>query len=194
MVPDQKLIERSCAGDLRAFEELIGRYEKKVYSICYRFIGNHADASDLAQETFIRIYKSLPRFRGESTFLTWVYHITANICRDFLRKESKVNIISLDESKPDRNLEKVITEQNEPLEIVEGKETEDQIRRIMASLPDEYRLILIMRELQGFSYEEIAKATNCPEGTVKSRINRARQALREILKTKKELLNQDYVK
>lgn len=173
ILPEQELIERSCAGDMRAFEELVSRYEKKVYSISYRFTGNHHDASDLAQETFIKVFKSLRSFRAESGFLTWVYHITANVCRDFLRKKQKVKFISFNVIS-EKEVQIQDRGEKELSEVVEIKETQLQLQQIICSLPEEYRLILLMREIQGFSYEEIASILKCSLGTVKSRLNRAR--------------------
>jgi RNA polymerase sigma-70 factor (ECF subfamily) len=86
---ERELIKRSAAGDLEAFSELVRRYEKKVFTVAYRFTGNYSDASDLAQEVFIRVYQALPRFRGEASFNTWLYRITANLCRDELRRQKR---------------------------------------------------------------------------------------------------------
>lgn len=179
VAPEQETIERSCAGDTSAFEELVSRYEQKVYAIAYRFAGNHADAADLAQETFIKVYKALCNFRGESAFLTWVNKITANVCLDFLRKRQKVKFISFDEMSPHQLSSISNRKSEEPLEMIEGMEIQEQVQRLIGALPEEYRLILIMREIQGFSYEEIAETLKCSLGTVKSRLSRARAMLRE---------------
>jgi RNA polymerase sigma-70 factor, ECF subfamily len=183
---ETELIEKSRRGDLRAFEELIALYEKKVYTIAYRFLGNHTDALDLAQEAFIRIYKALPNYRGEAKFLTWIYQIVANVCKDHLRKQQKEKTISLEEV---RGNKKHITSSSVkgPEEKYLQKERQESLQEIINSLPHDFRLVLIMRELQSLTYEEIALQLDLSLGTVKSRLNRARLILRERVINQKEL-------
>ncbi|MCL0043807.1 sigma-70 family RNA polymerase sigma factor [Peptococcaceae bacterium] len=180
-VDDFKLVKKAQSGDYKAFEELVNRYESKVYTVAYRFFGNHEDACDLTQEVSIKIYKSLKNFRGDSNFMTWVYHITANACRDELRKRKNKKVVSLDEEfKDDMTLLASIPDSALlPDDEIERKELCEQVQRCLNMMSDEYRLILIMREIQGLSYDEIASTMECSLGTVKSRLNRARASFRK---------------
>ncbi len=194
---EKALLEKAKNGDLAAFEKLIESYQKKVYNIVYRMIGNPDDASELTQEVFIRVFRSIRNFKEESQFSTWIYKIATNICLDELRKQKKHKVISLDEEiKSDEGEMKRQIEDNKPQPdiIAEKNELKKTVRNAILSLPDEYRVVIIMRDIKGLSYDEIAQITKCPEGTVKSRINRARKALRTILCSKRELLNEEYVK
>ncbi|MCL6479590.1 MAG: sigma-70 family RNA polymerase sigma factor [Peptococcaceae bacterium] len=190
---DQVLIEKSKNGDLEAFEQLVRRYESKVYTVAYRFLGNHADACDLAQETFLRLYQALPGFRGDSSFMTWLYHITANACRDEIRRQQRHHVLSLDDAGNNgtQAMMQVPSRTPSPEEMVEKKEFNELVQQCLFSLSQEHRLVLIMREMQGFSYEEIAQVLQCTLGTVKSRLSRARQAFREKFKGQRELFERE---
>ncbi len=190
---DEALVQKSKEGDLQAFDELVRRYEGKIYSIAFRFMGNHADAGDLAQETFIRLYQSLASFRGDSAFSTWLYRIAANACRDELRKRQRRCVVSIEDMS-------VVSPGSVPVaggvdyspeEAVQRREVQQQIQACLNELSPDHRLILILREILGMSYEEIAASLNCSLGTVKSRISRARYNLKEKIKTKEELLSED---
>lgn len=184
------LIARSQNGDTKAFGELVAIYEKPVYSIAYRFMGNPDDASDLAQEAFVRAFRAIARFRGDASFKTWIYHIVANACRDELRKRKRQPVVSLDIPITTNDGE-ITREQADwtlaPERIYESKELQETIQQLLNELIPEYKQVLILRELQGFSYEEIAGILECSLGTVKSRINRARKALRHLVMGNKEL-------
>lgn len=187
---DEVLVQRSKQGDLDAFNELVLRYESKVYSMAYRFMGNHADAGDLAQETFIRLYQALGGFRGDSSFSTWLYRIAANACRDELRKRQRRRNVSMEElieSSPANT--PVAGNEYSPEETVQRREVQRQVQDCLNELSEDHRLILVMREIQGLSYEEIAGVLQCSLGTVKSRISRARNALKDKMKRKGELLS-----
>lgn len=191
---DEILIEKSKNGDLEAFEMLVRRYESKVYTVAYRFLGNHADASDLAQETFVRLYQALPGFRGESSFMTWLYRITANACRDEIRRQQRYQVVSLDVEAGTNGaqaISQVPSRSPSPEEAVEQKEFNEMIQQCLGSLSEEHRLVLVMREIQGLSYEEIADVLKCSLGTVKSRLNRARQAFKEKFSAQRELFRRD---
>lgn len=167
-------------GDLNAFEELVHRYENKVISLAYRMVGNWADAGDLAQETFIRVYHSLSDFHQKCSFSTWIHHIAVNICRDELRKKNRRPKISLDEiAASSGGLPFSETETDCPENKLEQLELQGAVQECLNALPDEYRLVLIMREIQGLSYEEIAFALKCSTGTVKSRLSRSRAAFKQ---------------
>lgn len=179
---DDFLIRRSKNGDLDSFEQLVRRYESKVYNIAYRFLGNHADAADLAQEAFLRIYQALPGFRGDSGFMTWAYRIISNACRDEIRRQQRSQALSIDSVSGEHGGPAPYhpaSQEPSPEEVVERNELSELIQYCLNELSDEHRLILIAREIQDMSYEEIAVALDCSLGTVKSRLNRARQAFKE---------------
>lgn len=194
---EQILLERSKAGDVAAFEKLIEAYQKKIFNLAFRMIGNYDDANDLAQEALIRIFRSIPNFKGESTFSTWIYRITTNICLDEIRKRKNRKALSLDEeihSEDGEIQRQIMSDDPLPDEIAEREELRSIVNNAINSLPEEQRLILSLRDIQGLRYEEIAEVLDCPGGTVKSRINRARQALKNALVSKRELFNEEYVK
>ena len=194
---EKLLLEKSKAGDMAAFEELIEGYQRKIFNIALRIIGNYDDANDLAQEVLIRIYKSIGNFKEQSSFSTWIYRITTNVCLDDIRKRKNRKVISLDEEirVEDGEMQRQIVS-NDPLpeDTAERGELRELVNGAIRSLSEEHRLVIVLRDLQGFSYEEIARILKCPEGTVKSRINRARMALKNVLQSKRELLFEDYVK
>jgi RNA polymerase sigma-70 factor (ECF subfamily) len=158
---------------------------------------NQEDAYDITQEVFIRVFKSMKEFREEASFSTWIYRITKNACLDELRKRKNKATVSLDEDleTEDGAIKRQVEDCSPgPDALYESMELRDIVRTAIELLSDEHKFVIILRDLQGFSYEEIAKVLECPEGTVKSRINRARKALKEILQRRMELLDGDYVK
>jgi len=187
---DNLLVKRSKDGNLDAFEELVKRYESKVYTVAYRYMGNHADASDLAQDAFIQAYQALQSYRGDASFAIWLLRITSNVCRDEIRKHNRHKKLSLDEMilKPGGNPILAVTELS-PEENLEKTEMKDFVQRYLNTLSREHRLILILRETQGLSYKEIAFCLDCSINTVKTRLHRARQALKERIMEKSELLD-----
>lgn len=194
---DEKLlISRSKAGDIEAFEELIEAYQKKIFNFAYRIIGNYDDAADLAQEALIRIFKSIGGFKEQSSFSTWIYRITTNVCLDEIRRRKNKKEHSLDEEVQvdDGQLKRqIMSEDPGPDEVYEREELRGIVKEAIDKLPEEQRIVITLRDIQGLSYDEIAEVLDCPGGTVKSRISRARQALKKVLSSKLELLNEDYV-
>lgn len=181
---DKALISLIKNGDKEAFSILIKRYEKKVLNILYLQLGNTPDLEDLAQEVFIKVFKNVKNFRGESQFSTWLYRIAVNVSYDYKRKSK--DIYSLDDPlKEDEEdtFEKIIPNNNDedPLSIIEGEDLRNKLRKLIKELPKEYQEVLILREYEGLSYEEISKILNCPIGTVESRLFRARKELKEKL-------------
>ncbi len=188
---EEELVAQSREGDVEAFTQLVAKYETKVYTIAYRFFGNHADACDVAQEALIRVYKALPAFRGDSSFLTWVYRIVTNVCKDELRKRSREKTVSIEELMENRKgamMRKESSISKLPEDTVIQKEWQQEVQELLNSLSEEHKTVIIMRDIQGFSYEEIASLLQCSLGTVKSRLNRARHALKEKLLARQELL------
>ena len=166
-------------GDVNAFEDLVTEHEKGVYAIAQRMTGNAEDAADMTQETFIKAYNSLSSFRGDSKFSVWLYRIATNVCLDFLRSRSRKPTVSLsveDDDGEETQMD-IADESQSPEQLLERGLTRDAVRRGLKSLSPEYRQILLLREIQGLSYEEIAEALALEVGTVKSRIFRARKRL-----------------
>ncbi|QNB44867.1 sigma-70 family RNA polymerase sigma factor [Thermanaerosceptrum fracticalcis] len=184
MFSDEALVARSKNGDIDAFEELVSCYERKIYNVAYRLMGNHEDANDLAQEAFFRAFQSISNFRGEASFLTWMCRIVTNLCRDELRKKYRTQIESLDGeiTLGEGEVKKqVASSEPGPAELYEKKELREKIQELINTLSPEFRLALVLRDIQGFTYEEIAEQLECSLGTVKSRINRARKYLKDKL-------------
>jgi RNA polymerase sigma-70 factor (ECF subfamily) len=194
---EQLLLEKAKSGDVAAFEELIEAYQKKVFNLALRIIGNYDDAADLAQETFVRIFKAISNFKEQSSFSTWVYRITTNVCLDEIRKRKNKKVVSIDEDihMDDGDMKRqVISEDPGPDEAAERAEVRRVVNNAINRLPEDQRVVITLRDLHGMSYEEIAKILDLPGGTVKSRINRARLALKNVLSSERELLFEEYVK
>lgn len=173
------IVRKVLGGDANAFETLVLEYEKNVYNIALRMTGNSEDAADMTQEAFIKAYNSLQSFRGDSKFSVWLYRIVSNVCLDFLRSKNRRPTVSLsveDDNGEDAQLY-VADESQSPELLLDRKLTRESVRRGLDSLPPDYRQILLLREIQGLSYDEIAQALGLEVGTVKSRIFRARKRL-----------------
>ncbi len=179
---EKELIKRAKNNDLSAFEELIKMHEKTVYNIALKVMGNQHDASDAAQEAFIKMFKNIKKFRGDSKFSTWVYRIAHNVALDMLRKNSK-KTVSIDENYEDGEnpILNIADPSPSPEQSVIDKEKMQILKNAIDSLPTVSKTAIMLRDINGLSYEEIAKIQNCSLGTVKSRINRARIQLKEII-------------
>ncbi|MBM7560779.1 RNA polymerase sigma factor [Fusibacter tunisiensis] len=180
---ESKLIEKSIAGDVKSFEQLIQSYNRYVYNIAYRMMGNEEDAKDMSQEALIKAYKAMPGFKMESQFSTWLYRIVINTCKDELRKR-KEHILSLDEEIAERiTLEQTLeSNSGDPLMIYEKKEMKNALDDALNKLSDEGRSVVVLKDLLGYTYEEIGEILQIPIGTVRSRLNRSRSTLRMLLK------------
>ncbi|MFP4662629.1 MAG: RNA polymerase sigma factor [Halanaerobiales bacterium] len=180
-ITDGELIKQFNNGNKDVFEELIQRYQDKVYNTTFRMLGNHEDAMDMAQETFIRVYRSLDNFKGNSSFSTWLFNITGNICRDELRKRQRsLKTYSLSS---DKNINADIPEdteqKNNPEKASLSRELSITIQQKVDQLPGEQKIVFVLREFENLSYQEIADVLDISLGTVKSRLSRARRALRK---------------
>ncbi|MBR1456318.1 MAG: sigma-70 family RNA polymerase sigma factor [Oscillospiraceae bacterium] len=173
------VIRRVTEGDVNAFEDLVAAYEKNVYNLALRMTGNAQDAEDMAQEAFIKAYNSLPNFRGDSKFSVWLYRIVSNVCLDFLRRQNRrpASSLSVEDEDGEETQMDVPDESQSPELLLERRLTREAVQRGLQALPDEQRQILLLREIQGLSYEEIGLALDLEAGTVKSRIFRARKKL-----------------
>lgn len=177
-VSEKKIIEKVLGGDANAFEELVLKYEKTVYNLALRMVGDRDDAFDMTQEAFIKAYGSLSSFRGDSKFSVWIYRITTNVCLDFLRSKSRKQQVSLTVSDDDEDAQLDIPDlKADPEQQLIKKISMQSVEEGLKTLPDKQRQILVMRELGGMSYAEIGAALSLEEGTVKSRIFRARKRL-----------------
>ena len=171
-----QLIKKAQKGDTRAFEQVVEQYYTKIYNIALGTMGNSHDAEDAAQNALIKIYGAIGDFRFRSKFSTWVYRITVNSCMDELRKKKREKGVSKEEiGESDFG-----AESQTPETYALQKESSSEIRNAVSCLKDEHRAVIVLRDINGFSYEEIAEITKCSLGTVKSRINRARNSLKEI--------------
>ena len=176
---ESRIVQKVLRGDVNAFETLVLAYEKNVYNIALRMTGNSEDASDMTQEAFIKAYNSLHSFRGDSKFSVWIYRIATNVCLDFLRSKSRRPSVSLsvEDNDGDEVQLDVADESQSPELLLDRQMTRESVRRGLETLTPEYRQILLLREIQGLSYDEISQALGLEVGTVKSRIFRARKKL-----------------
>lgn len=178
---EQAWIEAARNGDPLAFEQLIHLYEKRVFALTRRMCKNPADAEEAAQETFLAAWQGLKFFRGESSFSTWLYRLASNACVDLLRKEGRHQAAAGPSLNDEEVLLEIQDEAPSPHTLAEQAELKEQIEAGLAALPEEYREVLILREIHQQSYDEIAEILSLDLGTVKSRINRGRKRLRKFL-------------
>ena len=176
---EKSVIDRIKSGDINAYEILVTEYEKNVYNLALRMTSNPEDAADMTQEAFIKAYSSLDSFRGDSKFSVWLYRIVSNVCLDFLRRQKRRPSVSLSVEDDDGETAEldIPDESLSPHAVLESRLTREALGRGLKSLNPAQRQILLMRELQGMSYDEISEALDLEAGTVKSRIFRARKKL-----------------
>lgn len=186
---EAELIKRCKSGDRGAFNELFKQYETRVINIAYGMLSDYNDACDAAQEVFIKVYRNIDSFKENSSLSTWIYRITANTCSDMLRKRQKrAVVISIDADTDDDGLKKEIPDSAPlPDEYIEHSEVQIAVRNAVMELSDEYREVITLCDFEDMSYDAIAEILECPVGTVKSRLNRARTALKKKLSSKAEL-------
>jgi RNA polymerase sigma-70 factor, ECF subfamily len=190
---DQQLVERAQRGDKRAFELLVLKYQRKLGRLLSRFVRDPAEVEDVTQEAFIKAYRALPGFRGESAFYTWLYRIGINTAKNYLvalgRRAPTTTGFDNEEAEGFEDADQ-LRDANTPESEMEGREIAATVNRAMDALPKDLRTAITLREIEGLSYEEIASVMNCPVGTVRSRIFRARDAiaveLRPLLGTDKD--------
>ena len=176
-VVDQQLIERVKAGDKKAFDLLVKKYQHKIIALIGRYVYDFHEAQDVAQETFIKAYRALPKFRGDSAFYTWLYRIAINTAKNHLvsrgRRPTDVDVDDAQFFEGDNQLKDIATPENE----LYKDELDLVIKRTLNKLPEDLRMALTLREFEGMSYDEIARVMDCPVGTVRSRIFRARESI-----------------
>ncbi|MFH1825209.1 MAG: sigma-70 family RNA polymerase sigma factor [Candidatus Firestonebacteria bacterium] len=176
---DIVLVNQLKGGKTTAFNQIVLKYKDKVFNTAYRFLGNYQDANDLTQECFVSVHNGIKNFRGESSLSTWIYRIAVNACKNKLKsleRRKDFKTLSLKEKILD------IKDNNSPVELFERKELENKVQNAIDSLPEDWKETVILRDIEGLTYEEIAKILGCEVGTIKSRIHRARMSLRDKLK------------
>ena len=182
MRSDAEIVQAVLGGDVNAFEALVLRYQKKVYNTVLRLTGDSVQAEDLSQEVFLKIFRGLSSFRGESSFSTYIYRVAANTAIDALRRREAPTVSLSAENEEGEEFELALPDPGPlPVELLESRERRQAIRAAIDALPEHHRTVILLRELDGMSYQDIAKVMGLTEGTVKSRINRARARLRQLL-------------
>ena len=181
---DQELVRRVQSGDKVAFDLLVRKYQHKVLKLVGRFVSDQAEAEDVAQEAFIKAYRALPSFRGDSAFYTWLYRIAINTAKNALVSNRRRPIeFDLDLQDPEQyDRQALLKEADTPEAVALTEEIRTTVEKAIEQLPEDLRTAIVLRELEGMSYEEIAEAMDCPVGTVRSRIFRAREAIDKRLK------------
>ena len=181
---EKQLVQKAAAGDAAAFETLVERYQQQVYNLALRMVNNDADAQDLAQEAFVRAWRSLGSFHHTSQFSTWLYRLTSNICIDFLRAQKRRKVVSLTMLRDDEDSQWDLPDDDPlPEQQMIAAEEREALSRAFAALDPEFRQVLTLRIVNGCSYQQIGEILDLPEGTVKSRLSRAREQLRKKMNT-----------
>ena len=176
---DQELVERVKRGDKTAFDLLVIKYQQRIVNLVSRFVKDHSDAQDVTQEAFIKAYRALPKFRGDSAFYTWMYRIAVNTAKNYLAVQSRrpmgtdQDISEIEQIEGNTALRDYAT----PEHMLLRDEIQETVINAIEGLPDDLKMAITLREVEGLSYEEIATAMDCPIGTVRSRIFRAREAI-----------------
>jgi RNA polymerase sigma-70 factor (ECF subfamily) len=189
--PDLDLLQRCRDGDLEAFDELVAHHQNRIYNLCFWRLGDADEAADAAQDTFVRAWKSIAQFRGESAFSTWLHRIALNVTHDAASRRSRAPVAFSSLAPPGADEPDYAPDPHDPAEGPEQnaarRERRQAVRHALAQLPDHFRVVLILFDIEGRSYEEAAALLELPLGTLKSRLNRARLALRGKLEEQREL-------
>jgi RNA polymerase sigma-70 factor (ECF subfamily) len=181
-VTDEQLIARFQLGDVQAFDILVHRYKDQLLNFVYRFVGNRSDAEDIVQETFLRVYKNKHYYKEIAKFSTWVYTIAGNLAKTELRRRKRHKIFSVSNFVNEERDYDIPDREHSPEKKVDSTIQENIIQKAIEKLPTKFKEVIILRDIQGFAYEEISQILNIPLGTVKSRVNRGRLKLQEDLK------------
>lgn len=176
---DKELVERVKNGDKAAYDLLVLKYQQRIVNLTSRFVRNQSDALDVTQEAFIKAYRALPKFRGDSAFYTWLYRIAVNTAKNYLASQSRRPTDSDYDVSEIEQIEgaDALKEQATPENLLMKDQLQETVLKAIENLPDDLRSAIMLREVEGLSYEEIAQVMECPIGTVRSRIFRAREAI-----------------
>jgi RNA polymerase sigma-70 factor (ECF subfamily) len=181
-ITDETLIAKFQKGDVQAYDTLVRRYKDQLLNYVYRFVGNRNDAEDLVQETFLRVYKNKHYYKEIAKFSTWVYTIAGNLAKTELRRRKRRKLFSVSNFVNEERDFDIPDTDNNPETAVDGSLKDDIIQRAIEKLPAKFKEVILLRDVQGFAYEEISQILSIPLGTVKSRVNRGRLKLQEDLK------------
>ncbi len=179
---DEELVASATAGDVDSFNQLVSRWERTIYALAYRTLGREEDARDVVQEAFLRAYRGLRGFKGEAKFSSWLYRITLNLCRDWIRRERRAPVVQPPEGVDAVDLADAQAAPTESVEdLVARREMSRAVSRAMAELPEEQRTAIMLKEYHGLTFQEIADQLNCPLSTVKTRLYQGLSVLRRRL-------------
>jgi RNA polymerase sigma-70 factor (ECF subfamily) len=181
---DEELVARATAGDVDSFNQLVSRWERTIYALAYRTLGREEDARDVVQEAFLRAYRGLRGFKGEAKFSSWLYRITLNLCRDWIRRERRAPVVQPPEGTDAVDLADAMASPTESVEdLVARREMSRAVSRAMAELPEEQRTAILLKEYHGLTFQEIADLQGCPLSTVKTRLYQGLSVLRKHLES-----------
>lgn len=181
-VTDEELVARAQAGDQESFNQLVARWERPIYALAYRTLGREEDARDVVQEAFLRAFRGLKGFKGQAKFSSWLYRITLNLCRDWMRKARRAPMIQVPENEDGLDMAEQMPSTAESVEeLVNRRQMSAAVAKAMAELPDEQRVAILMKEFHGLTFQEIADALDCPLSTVKTRLYQGLSVLRRRL-------------
>ena len=179
---DEELVARATAGDLDSFNQLVTRWERPIYALAYRTLGREEDAHDVVQEAFLRAYRGLRGFKGQAKFSSWLYRITLNLCRDWIRRERRAPLVQVPEGTDPIDLADQRLAPTESVEeLVARREMSAAVAKAMAELPEEQRTAIMLKEYHGLTFQEIAQQLDCPLSTVKTRLYQGLSVLRRRL-------------
>jgi RNA polymerase sigma-70 factor (ECF subfamily) len=177
---DEELVASSLAGDRSAFDQLVLRWDRKIQGAIYRLMGSEEEARDLCQEAFLKAYRGLGAFKGEARFSSWLYQIALNLCRDRMRRRRGRTLVSLDALEADGQAP-VLREEANALDLVEARDLQQRVRAAVLALADDQREVIVLKEYEGLTFQEIAEVLDLPVSTVKTRLYRGLDRLRERL-------------
>lgn len=187
MSSEENLVSRLKTGDIKAFEELVELYDKKIYNYAYGFTLNHEDSLDITQEVFLKVYRNISKFKENSSLSTWIYKITSNVCIDVARKNNRHKTVAIS-AENEEFINQIPDKATSTEEIIENNELSHELSNSLSKLDFDSKQIIVMRDVLGLSYSEIGDILKLEDGTVKSKISRSRKKLREIiLKTRNKI-------
>ena len=179
---DAEILAEVAAGDIDAYGKIVGRYRGRLYNFVFRFVSDRETAEDIVQETFLRAFRKRKEYRAIANFSTWLFTIAGNLAKSELRRRKRWRLFSLHRDDDSDSGMELPDETYRPDKVAESSLADDQIHDAIAALPENYRQVILLRDVEGMAYQEIAEIVDCPVGTVKSRVNRARLKLQQKLK------------